>query len=144
MGEQTTEELAAHIAFTKWGAELTAALSQTLNGVWLRGSRAVPVCTRAAGVTPATADGTPKISSSAGRLTGWSFNLPATAAGEAYIDLHDGTDSTGSLVGSVSLVLGQSDAFQHHGIGFVYGLYAHITGPGADSVRGAVYLGATE
>lgn len=145
MTEQTTAELAAQIAYTKWGAELTAALSQTLNGVYLRGSKPVPVSTHpAAGGGPATTYGTQQISGSAGRLTGWTFRVPVSAPGAAHVDFYDGRDNTGQLVGSVTILAGQSDKFQHHGIAFVYGLFADITGTGADSLIGAAYLGATE
>jgi hypothetical protein len=145
MTEQTPAELAASIAITKWGAELTAALSQTLNGVFLRGSKPVPVSTHpvAPGV-PATLYGTQQISGSAGRLTGWTFRVPASAPGAAHVDLYDGRDNTGQLISSVTVLAGASNDYQHHGIGFVYGLYADITGAGADSLFGAVYLGATE
>ncbi|NUP79750.1 MAG: hypothetical protein HOV96_19615 [Nonomuraea sp.] len=146
MTEQAPALFDAETLFARWGAELTAALAQTLNGVYLRGSRAVPVCTHpAAGGGPLLAEGVQRISNSAGRLTGWSFNLPTGAAGPAQVDLYDGTDNTGTLLGSISLTAGASSApFTHHGIAFVYGLYADITGVGADAVRGAVYLGATE
>lgn len=145
MTENTPAELAASIAITQWGAELTAALSQSLNGVYLRGSRPVPVSTHpAAGTGPATVYGTQQISGSAGRLTGWTFRVPVSAPGAAHVDLYDGRDNTGQLVGTATILAGQSEKFQHHGIAFVYGLYADITGTGADSLLGAVYLGATE
>lgn len=143
--EQPSAELAAQIDYTRWGAELAAAVSQTLNGVYLRGSKPVPVCTHpAAPATPATLYGTQQISGSAGRLTGWTFRVPASAPGAAHVDLYDGRDNTGQLVSSVTVLAGQSDKYEHHGIAFVYGLYADITGAGADALFGNVYLGATE
>lgn len=146
MSEQGAGELAGQIDYTKWVTELRTALAQTLNGVYLRGSRAVPVCTHpAAGGGPLLKEGTQRVSNSAGRLTGWSFNVPTGAAGPAQVDLYDGTDNTGTLLASISLPVGApSAAFPHHGIAFVFGCYADITGLGADAVRGAVYLGATE
>lgn len=140
---EDSPELQAQFDYVKWGAELRASLSKSLAGVWLRGAEARPVCTiTSAG--PVVRGGSPRVSNSAGRLVGWSFNVPEGAPGGAQIDLYDGTDNTGTLIASVSLVVGQSDAFEHHGIGFVYGLYADITGDAANVVRGAVYLGATE
>jgi hypothetical protein len=142
---EESDELAAQFDFVKWGAELRASLSQSLAGVWLRGARAVPVSTvPTTGVGPVVSGATQRPSGSAGRLVGWSFNLPEESGGAAQVDLYDGPDANGALVASVSLIPGQSDAFEHHGIGFVYGLYVDITGTGADLVRGAVYLGATE
>lgn len=135
--EHPSDELQAHFDFVKWGAQLRAELAQSIAGVWLRGAEARPV---GAGVAAAS----PRVSNSPGRLVGWSLNLPAGAAGIAQVDLYDGTDNTGVLVASVSLAVGACDRFSHHGIGFVYGLFADITGAGAASVRGAVYLGKTE
>lgn len=135
--EHVSDELQAQFDFVKWGAQLRAELAQSIAGVWLRGAEARPLGT---GVTA----GSPRISNSPGRLVGWSLNLPAAAAGIAQVDLYDGTDNLGTLVGSISLEVGKSYCFSHHGIGFVYGLFADVTGPGAASVRGAVYLGKTE
>lgn len=132
------------IDYTRWGAELAAAVSQSLNGVYLRGSRPVQVSTHpAAGTGPATSQGTQQISGSAGRCTGWTFRVPISAPGAAHVDLYDGRDNTGQLVGSVTCLAGGSVQFEHHGIAFVYGLYADITGTGADALIGAVYLGAS-
>jgi hypothetical protein len=143
--EHPSEDLGASIEFTRWGAELAAAVSQSLNGVYLRGSRAVPVSTHpVAGTGPATSHGTQQISGSAGRLTGWTFRVPISAPGAAHVDLYDGRDRDGQLVGSATILAGASGCYQHHGIAFVYGLFADITGTGADALIGSVYLGATE
>lgn len=144
MTEQAEQLLDAEVLATKWGAELRAALSQTLNGVYLRGSRAVPVSTHVAGTGPVLKEGTQRISNSAGRITGWNFALPEAAAGSAQIDLYDGSDNTGLLLATIILAPAQNQPFNHHGIAFVYGCYADITGTAADAVRGVVYLGATE
>lgn len=145
MTEHGAGELAGQMDYTKWITELRTALAQTLNGVYLRGSRAVPVCTHpAAGGGPLLKEGTQRVSNSAGRLTGWTFDVPTGAAGPAQVDLYDGTDNTGCLLASVSIPVGASKEFTHHGIAFVFGCYADITGVGADAVRGVVYLGATE
>lgn len=143
MTEQAPALFDAETLFAHWGAELRAALASTLNGVYLRGSQAVPVCTHTAN-GPLLAEGRQKISNSAGRLTGWTFNVPAGAAGPAQVDLYDGTDNTGTLLASISIEVGKSKELEHHGIAFVFGCYADITGTGADALRGSVYLGATE
>lgn len=135
--EHPSDELQAQFDFVKWGAQLRAELSSSIAGVWLRGAEARPVGT---GVPT----GSPRVSNSAGRLVGWSLSQDSAAAGVALVELYDGQDTTGTLVASVTLAVGQSVAFSHHGIGFVYGLFASITGAGAATVRGAVYLGKTE
>lgn len=128
--------LAAEIDYVRWGAELQAALSQSLAGVYLRGARAVQVGT-AAGATA-------RVTTAAGRLVGWSLKNDH-ASDDATVNLYDGTDNTGALVATVALDAGASET-KHlgAGVGVVYGLYVEITGTGAGSVRGAVYLGATE
>lgn len=148
MTEQLSPELQADFDYTKWGAELRAALSQTLAGVWLRGSRPVPIgptSPAVGGAIPAVAGATKRISNSAGRLTGWSITLASGAPGDALVELFDGTDNTGNLVASIALTNpNTSPAFEHHGIAFVYGLYCEISGTGADYVRGAIYVGTSE
>lgn len=143
MTEQTPALFDAEVMFARWGAELRTALASTLNGVYLRGSRAVPVCTHTAN-GPLLKEGGQRLSNSAGRLTGWTFAIAEGGAGSAQVDLYDGCDNTGTLIATLVLVQGQHISFEHHGIAFVYGLYADITGTGADAVRGVVYLGATE
>lgn len=144
MTEQAPALFDAETMFARWGAELRAALASTLNGVYLRGSRAVPVCTHPGTTAAVLKEGTQRISNSPGRCTGWTFAIPEGGAGSAQVDLYDGCDNTGTLIATLVLVQGQHISFEHHGIAFVYGLYADITGAGADAVRGSVYLGATE
>lgn len=131
------DELQAQFDFVKWGAQLRAELASSIAGVWLRGAEARPV---GAGVTA----GSPRVSNSPGRLVGWSLSQDSAAAGVALVELYDGQDATGSLVASQTLAVGGSSTFSHHGIGFVYGLFANITGPGAATVRGSIFLGKTE
>lgn len=135
--EHPSDELQAQFDFVKWGAQLRAELASSIAGVWLRGAEPRPV---GAGVTA----GSPRVSNSAGRLVGWSLSSDSAAAGVALVELYDGQDATGTLIASQTLAVGQSSTFSHHGIGFVYGLFANITGVGAATVRGAVYLGKTE
>jgi len=144
MPEQS-DELAALFDYTRWGAEIRTALAQTMNGVFLRGARVQPVATHpASGAGPAVTGGQQLVSSSAGRLVGWNFCVPTGSAGHIRVDLYDGTDNTGTLIASLEVAVGAHHSFEHHGIGFVHGLYVDILGPGADAARGAVWLGATE
>lgn len=135
--EHPSDELQAQFDFVKWGAQLRAELSQSLAGVWLRGAESRPV--------GLTSQASARVSNSPGRLVGWSLSLDPAAAGPARVDLYDGTDNTGTLVGSADLIVSRPTSnFSHHGIGFVRGLYCDISGAGAASVRGSVYLGKTE
>ena len=136
MSEQPSQELQAEFDFVKWGAELTANLSKSLGGVWLRGARAVPIGTAANATTRPT--------NNPGRIVGWSLhNVDATNA--ATIMLYDGADNAGDLIASVSLLPEQSTAFEHSGIAVTRGLFVEIVpAAGTAAVRGAIYLGATD
>lgn len=146
MGEKAPEVMVAEIDYVRWGAEMRAAMAQTLGGVWLQGARAVPLGT-------VTAGGTQQLSSSAGRCVGWSVRNQDGVNGRV-INLRE-RNAEGVVLATITLPGGVPGAADTRvlvpGFAFVYGLYAEITdGNGVgnpvapDGISGSVYLGATE
>lgn len=71
-------------------------------------------------------------------LCGWSL-VETTGAAKASVELYDGADTTGELLGEVALASGASDTqwFGFAGVRCTRGVYVHVT---AGSVKGALYL----
>jgi hypothetical protein len=118
----------------RWLAQMQADLAQSLGGIMLRAARAVPV---------GTADGgTSMVSSSPGRLVGWSLRETTGSAGFT-VRLRNGTDSGQPLIACVAGAAGAVDTrfLAPGGVSFTEGLYVEIL---SGTVEGVVYLGAAE
>lgn len=134
------EKGTAEIDYVRWLQQMQTDLAETLGGVMLRGARPVQV---------GTADGgTPRASTSPGRLVGWSLRVPAFSTNPGVVRLRDGQDASGAVLAVVNLPAGQSNTtwLAPGGVSFQYGLFVEIvTGGSVESgVEGAVYLGAAE
>lgn len=128
--ETPEETKPPEVDFMRFLTGLRAELAHSLGGVLLRGARPVPI-----GIS---AEATPYVSTSAGRLVGWSVT-ETTGAGTASVKLYDGNG--GLLIASLPLTAGQSrtDSLTP-GLGVVRGIYAVVTG----SVEGTVWVGETD
>lgn len=128
MSEQTPDTEAL-IAFTAWLENLRADVSQTVNGIYLRGARVVPVGTAQNAMTRPT--------SAAGALMGFGLR-EVTGTDPAPLLLRDGGPD-GDVVVPITLASGE-DAhawFGPGGINLTEGLYVDVL---AGEVDGAVYL----
>jgi len=81
---------------------------------------------------------TGRLSTSSGRLAGFSIRETSGAAA-AVVRLRDGSDATGDLLSTISLVSGESvrDWFMPSGISFGYGLFLEVL---TGVVEAVVYL----
>lgn len=132
--EHPSDELQAQFDFVKWGAQLRADLSQSVNGVLLRGARAVPVGSSASATKNAT--------NNAGALVG--FALRNTSASvSAVVLLRDGTTADAPVVVPITLAPDESirDWFGPSGVNLSFGLYVDVT---AGAVDGTVFLRGAE
>lgn len=121
-------------------AEFRAGLAETRNAVTIRGARLVPL----PGATPAGL-----VSSSSGRLVGWSVRETSGAAG-AVLTVYTGRDATGDVVATVVLPAGGAQTIGLPGAGVFFDDAAYFVvtaAPGAGSagtVVGSLYLGAVD
>lgn len=94
------EPAQADTEFVRWGAELQRALAQSVGGVMLRGSRAVPVGTAPSGtMRPA--------SGHADALVGFALRNPSSTT-ETVVTFYDGHNANGNYLFEVSLAAGES------------------------------------
>lgn len=127
------------IDFVRWLQQMQTDLADTLGGVMLRGARPVQIGT--------AAGGTARVSTSPGRLVGWSVRIPALGALPGVLKLHDGQDASGDVIAVINLPAGGSNTtwLAPGGVSFQYGLFAEIVTGGVEpAIEGAVYLGAAE
>ena len=133
--EKDTEE----IAYVRWLQQMQTDLAESVNGVLLRGARAVQIGTAAGSTARPTSAG--------GRLVGWSLR-EATGELPAVVRLRDGRSTDDVLVAVVNLGQGASETqwMAPGGVSLTEGLYVEIVdGAGLSvDVEGAVYLGAAE
>lgn len=123
------------IQFTQWLESLRVDLAESVNGVALRGARAVAV--------GSTQGATRKPTTVAGALVGFSLrNLSEADDATVRVLFHDGSDENADVVLSVSLQPGESvrDWFGPGGINLVNGLFMNIDG----DVEGSVYMRGVE
>lgn len=133
--EKATEE----IDYVRWLQQMQTDLAETMGGVLLRGARPVQIGT--------ATDATTRVSSSPGRLVGWSVRTSAFATDPGAVKLHDGTDANGPIIAVINVLEGTSNTvwMAPGGVSFQHGLFVEIlSGAGLTTVEGAVYLGAAE
>jgi hypothetical protein len=131
--EDKIEHLAATVALEgeRTRAELATAFAQTQRGLRVDGALARPIVPNAVNYN------------SGRRLVGWSLRA---SAGDVVINLRDGHDAGGDVIGSIALAAGQSQTktLMPAGVAFVEGLYVEATGAGAAAVVGALWIGAVD
>lgn len=127
-----TPEPAAGIDFTAWLENLRRDVSETVNGITLRGARAVQVGT----------GGTQRPTTAAGALVGFAL-CNTSAVTPAEVELRDGRDAGGNLLMTVTLAEGEStrDWFGPGGINLTEGLHVAVT---SGAVEGTVFLRGVE
>lgn len=130
-------EPAQEIDLVRWAMQMRADVAETVGGVMLRAARPVPLT-----VLPT------RISTSPGRLVGWSLRIPVFGTNPAVLKFHDGADTGGDLVAVVNLPAASSDTklLPGGGVSFSNGLYVElVTGANLETaVEGCVYLGAAD
>ncbi len=128
MSEQHPETAAA-VEFTAWLENLRADVSETVNGIYLRGARAVPVGDAENAMTRPT--------SAAGALMGFGIR-ETTGTDPAPVLLRDGGPD-GDIVVPITLGPGEDTHVWYGpgGINLTQGLYVDVI---AGAVDGAVYL----
>lgn len=87
---------------------------------------------------PFVAGQTGRLSTSSGRLAGFSIR-ETTGAAAAVVRLRDGSDATGDLLATIALLGGASVQawFMPSGVSFGYGLFLEVT---SGAVEAVVYL----
>jgi hypothetical protein len=116
----------------RMGAKLASGLSEFHNGNRLTAARYVDVSRRL-------------VSTGSGRLVGWSLrNSHATDV--ATVNIRNSRDASGDIVATLALSGGEDSSIWlgPGGVDFGEALYLDVTGPGAGSLVGAVWLGAVD
>lgn len=129
---QMVPEPGLEVAFTRWLENLRVDLSESFQGVVLRGARPVPVNGQHNRPT-----------NSPGALVGYALrNLSYEDAAVVRVLFRDGTDDTGEVILPLTLEPGESarDWFGPGGINLAYGLFLSIDG----DVEGSVFLRGTD
>lgn len=124
--------------YLKWLLSMQTDVAETLNGVLLKGARPAPF-----GVVDSSL-GVVRLTSSAGRLVGWSLR-EFGGVNPAVIRLRDSRDTSGTIVSVITLAAnGAQNQWIHPGVSFVDALSAElVTGANLSaSVEGAIYFGA--
>lgn len=134
--EKATDE----IDYVRWLQQMQTDLVESVNGVMLRGARAVQIGD--------TAGGTMRPTSSGGRLVGWSLR-EITGTKAAVVRLYDGRSTDAPLVAVVTLPQGAAatEWMAPGGISLTEGLFIEFVDGGgtlSTDVEGAVFLGAAE
>jgi hypothetical protein len=125
------------IAMVRWLSQMRADVAETVGGVMLRAARPVPLT-----VLPS------RVSTSPGRLVGWSLRIPVFGTNPAVLKLHDASDAGGDLVAVINLPAASSDTklLGGGGVSFSNGLYVELVTGGSleTAVEGCIYLGAAD
>lgn len=133
-------------------AGLMADLSESMNGLTLRGARAIPVGTAPNGTLR------PLSSGAAGRLVGWSLRESSGTAG-VLVRIFDGHDANGTLLATIPLAaatVSVADAekslgsLPHGGVSITDGCIivlsdpVNVSNPATGTIEGSVWIGAAE
>jgi hypothetical protein len=126
------------IEAVRWLEQMRADVAETVGGVMLRAARPVPLT-----VLPS------RVSTSPGRLVGWSLRIPVFGTNPAVVKLHDGADAGGDLVAVINLPAASSDTklLGGGGVSFSNGLFVELVTSGGTletAVEGVIYLGAAD
>ena len=112
--------------------QLSAGLAEFHNGSRLKAARYVDVNRRL-------------VSTGTGRLVGWSLRN-SHAADLLTVNVRNSRDASGDIVATLSLSAGEGSTvwLGPGGVDFGEALFLEVTGPGALSLVGAVWLGAVD
>jgi len=135
-GEQPDPQLVFEHLIT----QLQAAVSQSINGVTLRGSLPVPIMTGTTGVTKVQGSG------SRGRIMSIELRETTTTA-PVVVRVWDGDVGNGQLLITVPLVAGAGAQRTYPGTSFINGLTVQVTAADgvsapAGAIEGILCLGA--
>jgi hypothetical protein len=100
--------------------QLQAAVSQSINGITLRGSLPVPIASASQGTLKPVGGGT------AGRLMGIEVR-ETTTTGTVLIRVYDGEQANGRLLATIPLAAGAGAQRTYPGISFISGLTVVLT-----------------
>lgn len=133
-------------------AGVMANLADSVNGLTLRGARAIPIGTAPGGTLRAQGSG------AAGRLVGWSLRESSGTAG-VLVRIFDGHDANGTLLATIPLaaatvgVTGPEfsiETLPGGGVSITDGLVVvlsdplNLTTPATGTVEGSIWIGAAE
>ncbi len=124
--------LALPMELERIGARMTAGLAEFHNGQRLTAARYVDVGRRL-------------VSTGSGRLVGWSMRN-AHATDSLTVTVRNSRDASGDVVATLGLGGGQGSTvwLGPGGVDFGEALFLDVTGAGAGSLTGSVWLGAVD
>jgi hypothetical protein len=116
----------------RMGAKMSAGLAEFHNGSRLTAARYVDVSRRL-------------VSTGSGRLVGWSVRN-AHASAVLTVNVRNSRDASGDVVATLSLLAGEDSTvwLGPGGVDFGEALFLDVTGDGAGSLLGSVWLGAVD